>query len=98
VPQYLEQKVTINKNIDRISDHYQSYCNQVDGYGDVFYALLTGAAIWHGLEYLNDSRDDWDYLATQSEHNVRMAENATSWFDEFDAILNRIRLKIEIDQ
>jgi len=98
VPQYLEQKVTINKNIDRISDHYQSYCNQVDGYEDVFYALLTGAAIWHGLEYLNDSRDDWDYLATQSEHNVRMAENATSWFDEFDAILNRIRLKIEIDQ
>lgn len=91
VPQYLEQKVSLNKDIDRISNHYKSYCSKEDGYQGIFFPLLTGAAIWHGFEYLFDNTNHWDGLALPSEYNVKSSENSKEWFDEFQSILDKYK-------
>lgn len=88
VPQFMEQKILLQQNSDRIIQQYESYCQQKEGHEEYFYPLLTGAAIWHGLDYLFDSTEDWGYMATQSEYNIPSNENPKFWFNNFKLLLN----------
>jgi hypothetical protein len=93
IPQYAEQKVSLNKNQDRIENHYKSYCLQGEDQDGIFYPLLTGAAIWHGLDFIFDDRSKWDELAIPSEYNVNKSEFPEAWFENFQAILDRASQK-----
>jgi hypothetical protein len=93
IPQYAEQKVSLNKNQDRIENHYKSYCLQGEDHDGIFYPLLTGAAIWHGLDFIFDDRSKWDELAIPSEYNVNKSEFPEAWFENFQAILDRASQK-----
>ncbi len=88
VPQFMEQKILFRKNPERLINQYDAYCHQKNGHEDYFYPLLTGAAIWHGLDYLFDSPDDWGYKATQKEYNIPSEENPKFWFNNFKLLLN----------
>jgi hypothetical protein len=97
VPQYVEQKISLKKYQDRIEDHYKSYCLGGEDHVGIFYPLLTGAAIWHGLEYIFDSRSEWEELAMPTEYNVKYSEFPEAWFEKFQAILDRFSKKININ-
>ena len=92
VPQYTEQKISIIKDVNRVLDHYSTYCNSGYKPVDTFYPLFTGAAIWHGLEYLHEKSNDWDHLAFQSAYNVESTKHAEVWLDEFQSILDKAKL------
>jgi len=92
VPQYLEQKISIEKDLDRITNHYGNYCEMGYKSVDVFYPLFTGAAIWHGLDYLSNNSSKWDHLALQTTYNVTSPESAKAWLDELQLILDEIKI------
>ena len=88
VPQYMEQRLLFKKNQTRLLSQYESYCEQRDGHQEYFYPLLTGSAIWHGLDYLFDSKNEWTHLAQQLEYNIPSNNNSKFWFNNFHALLN----------
>ena len=88
VPQYIEQRLLLEKNQTRLLSQYESYCAQRDGHQEYFYPLLTGSAIWHGLDYLFDSKKDWTHLAQQLEYNIPSNNNSKFWFNNFHILLD----------
>jgi len=88
VPQYMEQRMLLKKNQPRLISQYQSFCEQKNSYEEYFYPLLTGAAVWHGLDYLFESTDDWINIARQAEYNISTTANSRFWFDNFNQLLN----------
>lgn len=91
VPQYLEQKISLEKDTNRISDYYGMYCEKGYKSADIFYALFTGASIWHGFDHLSNNSEKWEHLASQTLYNVRSAKAASDWIDEFQMILDEIK-------
>jgi hypothetical protein len=88
VPQYMEQRILLEKNQQKLISQYQLYCKQENGYEEYFYPLLTGAAVWHGLDYLFESTDDWTNIARYPEYNFPSPTNSKLWFDSFHQLLN----------
>ncbi len=88
VPQYMEQRLLLEKNQTRLLSQYESYCEQREGHQEYFYPLLTGSAIWHGLDYLFDSKDEWSHLAQQLEYNIPSNKNSKFWLNNFHTLLN----------
>jgi len=88
VPQYMEQRILLEKNQVRLISQYNSYCDQQNGYEEYFYPLLTGAAIWHGLDYVFESADEWVNLASQVVYNIPTNDNSKLWLNNLQKLLD----------
>lgn len=88
VPQYMEQIILMEKNPNRLVSQYNAYCEELSGHEEYFYPLLAGSAIWHGLDYIHDTKEEWADLAMQYDYNVPSKVDSKFWFYHLHQLLN----------
>jgi len=60
IPQYMDEQILIKNGSARdIVSSYRAHCSITQQTNDVFYPLLAGAALSHGLDFILGSREAW---------------------------------------
>jgi hypothetical protein len=98
LPQYFEQKILLQRKSIRIISNYEEHCHPTNNSKDMFfYPLLTGSAIWHGLEFIHDSETEWGHLAEQSIENIPDHSMSDEWIDNWLIMLDKQLTRINLN-
>jgi hypothetical protein len=98
LPQYFEQKILIKRRSTRILKNYDEHCSLANNSSDMFfYPLLTGSAIWHGLEFIYDSESEWGHLAEQTVENIPTISSSEDWIADRLSMLEKKLISINLN-